>query len=340
VEVGGGSSGERKDASGDPARPRCWTRGPLNAGRTWLIWLAVIPVAVWAAIRVFGLDSGFPLEAAMAFTPYVAIVALLAAGVALALENWAAAALAALATVCFAAAIVPRTIADGTVSAAGHRTVRVLAANVHHGKASPSGVVELVDSLHPEILTIEELTPRFARQLDHAGLSARLPHSDIYASPGSAGTGIFSTLPLRPLPNPSFLSQIARAEATLPGGGHLRLIAVHPFPPNRPDGTPEWEEILASFPSAGHGAPWILAGDFNGTFDQAPFRELVARGYHDAGEATGKGLEATFPQEGHLVPPITIDHVLADRRLGIVEYEVEPLPGSDHRAVFAELSLP
>jgi endonuclease/exonuclease/phosphatase family metal-dependent hydrolase len=40
------------------------------------------------------------------------------------------------------------------------------------------------------------------------------------------------------------------------------------------------------------------------------------------------------------VAPITIDHVLADQRLGIVEYEVEPLPDSDHRAIFAELALP
>jgi endonuclease/exonuclease/phosphatase family metal-dependent hydrolase len=37
---------------------------------------------------------------------------------------------------------------------------------------------------------------------------------------------------------------------------------------------------------------------------------------------------------------VTIDHVLADRRLGIVEYDVEGIPGSDHRAVEAELALP
>jgi endonuclease/exonuclease/phosphatase (EEP) superfamily protein YafD len=84
----------------------------------------------------------------------------------------------------------------------------------------------------------------------------------------------------------------------------------------------------------------VLAGDFNATFDQTPFRDLVDRGYRDAGAAAGKGLEPTFPRAYHAIPPITIDHVLADRRLGVVEYSVEELPGSDHRAVYAELALP
>jgi endonuclease/exonuclease/phosphatase family metal-dependent hydrolase len=134
---------------------------------------------------------------------------------------------------------------------------------------------------------------------------------------------------------------MARAEATLPGGGRLRIVAVHPFPPTDSFVTHEWEEVLATLPSGGQGTPWLLSGDFNATFDQASFRELVGRGYRDAGEAAGKGLDATFPATGRLLPPpITIDHILADERIGIVEYEVEPLPNSDHHAIFAELALP
>jgi len=39
-------------------------------------------------------------------------------------------------------------------------------------------------------------------------------------------------------------------------------------------------------------------------------------------------------------PRVTIDHVLADRRVGVRRVDVRPLPGGDHRAVFAELVLP
>jgi hypothetical protein len=37
---------------------------------------------------------------------------------------------------------------------------------------------------------------------------------------------------------------------------------------------------------------------------------------------------------------MTIDHVLADRRLGITDYGVDDLAGSDHRAIHARLVLP
>jgi hypothetical protein len=37
------------------------------------------------------------------------------------------------------------------------------------------------------------------------------------------------------------------------------------------------------------------------------------------------------------VEPDHIDHVLADRRLGVADFGVEDLPGSDHRAIHAQL---
>jgi endonuclease/exonuclease/phosphatase family metal-dependent hydrolase len=312
----------------------------MRALSHWPIWVAVVLVAAWAAIRVLGLDGGFPFEAAMAFTPYVAVVAPLLVVLGLALQDWTVAVIAGLATISFAAVILPRTMSSGTVSAAGHRTLGVLAANVHEGTADPKGIVDLVARLHPDIVTIEELTPHLDRELEAAGLGSRLPYRVIDAGQFSSGTGIYSRLPLRRLPVADFVPRMARAEVTVPGGGRIRIVAVHPYPPDHPAQTRVWEEVLATLPSAGHGPRWVLAGDFNATFDMARFRNLVGRGYRDAGEAAGKGLEPTFPQGGILPPPITIDHILADERLGIVKYDVESLPNSDHRAIYAELALP
>ena len=160
------------------------------------------------------------------------------------------------------------------------------------------------------------------------------------ARPKGHGGGLYARHPLTPLPAPrQFLFRMPRATISLPGGGRLRLVAVHPQPPNM--SVDRWREALESLPSAGAGAPWALVGDFNASFDQAEFRDLVGRGYRDAGDATGKGLEPTWP--GAEVLPwglITIDHVLADRRLGVADYGVDELPGSDHRAIHAELVLP
>lgn len=313
----------------------------MGARRYWGIWIAVAALAVWALVRVFGLDSGFPLEAMLPFTPYVAVAALLVAGVAAALENWAAAALTAAVALCLALAVLPRAIGDGTVAADGRETLTVLASNVYHGKADPQALVALVDRFHPDVFSVEELTPRFARELAAAGLGRRLPHAVLETHKASSGAGLYSRLPMRQLPSPTrFLFRMPRAEVRMPDGRRVRVVGVHPFPPERPYSTTTWEESLASLPSAGRGAPWVLAGDFNGTFDQAPFRDVVARGYRDAGEVAGDGLEPTFPRAAHLIPPITIDHVLADERLAVVDYSVEELPGSDHRTVRAVLALP
>lgn len=277
----------------------------------------------------------------MPFTPYVGVAAVAAAALGLALRRRAPAAVAGIAAISIGAVVLPRQFGDGTVSAAGHQTLKVLAANVHRGHAYPDGVVHLVDELHPDVLTIEEYTQRFGRELTAAGIDSRLRHHVLDAAKSSSGTAIYSRYPLRRLPTGGGnLFKMARAEARLPGGRELRIVAVHPYPPVKRAVTDEWEGTLATLPAAGQGTPWLLAGDFNATWDQAPFRELVGRGYRDAGEVAGKGLDGTFPADGVFPPPITIDHILADQRFGIVEYEVEPLPNSDHHAIFAELALP
>lgn len=311
-----------------------------GARRYWLIWALVVPVALWALVRVLGIERGFPWVALMTFTPYAAIAALLIAGVALGLRNWAAAAVAAMATLCLAILVLPRTIGDGTVSASGRETFVVLSANIHIGTADPEAIVALVDRYRPDLLSVQELTPRFARELRQAGISQRLPNAILEVRPGSSGAGLYSRLPMHKIAGEQpFFFRMPRAVLTLPDGRRIRVVGIHPYPPGRGN-VDIWSEAIESLPSAGSGTPWVLAGDFNATLDVSQFRDVVDRGYRDAGAVAGKGLEPTFPAEGHLIPPVTIDHVLADRRLGIVSYSVEDIPGSDHRAVEAELALP
>jgi endonuclease/exonuclease/phosphatase (EEP) superfamily protein YafD len=311
----------------------------VGARRYWLIWGAVIPIALWTLVRAFGLESGSLLTSLMYFTPYAAIAALLVTGVAVALRNWAAASVVAVATACLAAVILPRAIGTETVQAAGHETFTVLSANVELGGAEPSALVALVDRYHPDLLSVQELTPSFARKLRRAGINRRLPHSVLMAQPKGHGAGLYSRFPTIALPHQTrFLFRMPRAKVVLPDERRLQVVAVHPQPPNM--SVARWEEALKSLPAAGGGIPWVLVGDFNATFDQAEFRELVDRGYRDAGAATGKGFEPTWPsQQVFFWGLMTIDHVLADRRLGVAEYGVDALPGSDHRAIHAQLVL-
>jgi endonuclease/exonuclease/phosphatase (EEP) superfamily protein YafD len=311
-----------------------------GAGRYWWLWLPVLPFAVWALVRTCGWERGSIVVAILALTPYAAVAAFLLAGVALALRNWAAAAVATLATVAFFAAVLPRAIGSETTSPDDRRTLTVLSANIHHGTADPAALVDLVRRLHPQLLSIQELTPTFAAGLRANGIGSLLPYGIVAMRPDWGGRGVYSTLPLRPLSEVTAgTTELPRLAVALPGGGTIRLVDVHPHTPvSGPEA--RWRVALERLPSAGSGAPWLLVGDFNATLDHAALRAVINRGYRDAGDATGKGLEATWPGDRSFPPLITIDHVLVDRRLGIADYGVSDLPGSDHRAIHAEIVLP
>jgi endonuclease/exonuclease/phosphatase family metal-dependent hydrolase len=314
-----------------------------GAGRYWPIWLAVLPVALWAGVRALGLEQGFPWVALIAFTPYVAVLALLVTGVATALRNWLAAVLAATATLCLLAAVLPRGLGDSSAAAPERsETLNVLSANVYRGKSNAAALLDIARGGDTDILAVQELSPKYARELEHLGIEQLFPHAVISVAQGESGGGIYSRFPLRRLARARpFSFRMPGAEAVLPRGRAVRIIDVHPYTPKRAsDG--RWEEGLRTLPSTGpRGTPWILPGDFNATLDHAELRAVLDRGYRDAADVTGQGLEPTWPVgDGLFPPPVTIDHVLADRRIGIAGYEVADLPGSDHRTVFARLVLP
>jgi endonuclease/exonuclease/phosphatase (EEP) superfamily protein YafD len=158
-----------------------------GAGRYRWIWAAAVPILIWTVVRLFGLERGYPGIALMAFTPYVGIAALLVVGVASALRNWAAATLAAIAMFCLAAVILPRAIGSETTDPSGHETLTVLSTNIHHGTADADAVVALVDRYHPDLLGVQELTPKFAAELKRAGIERRLPESMLLVHRSASG---------------------------------------------------------------------------------------------------------------------------------------------------------
>jgi endonuclease/exonuclease/phosphatase family metal-dependent hydrolase len=128
---------------------------------------------------------------------------------------------------------------------------------------------------------------------------------------------------------------------TLPDGRRVRVVGVHPHPPLS-EKVGEWQAALESLPRTGAGAPWILAGDFNATLDHAELRDVLDRGYEDAGDVTGKGLEPDVADDGAQVPA-AVDH---DRPRA---HRPPPLhrrirrrrpPRQRHRAIHAEIVLP
>ncbi|GLW65426.1 endonuclease [Actinomadura rubrobrunea] len=301
----------------------------------------------------------------LAFTPYAAAAAPLPIVVALLLRRRRAAVAATAVAVALAAAVLPRAVGGAQPSARGP-VVRVLTANLLFGRADPGRIVDLVRRNGTDVLSLQELTPGARDRLERAGLTRLLPYKVDEARVSARGAAIYSRHPLLALPPLEGMSTaMPEAEIALPGGRRIVVTAVHPVPPLSSDWYRRWRHDLAELPAAraplpgGDPAPTssfhgpaashpvdetsepirILAGDFNATLDHAGLRRLLGRGYADAADRTGAGLVPTWGL-GSRRPPLTIDHVLVDERCAVREVAVYDLPGSDHRAVHAEIRLP
>ena len=298
----------------------------------------------WALMRTFGLERGFPLQPLIAWTPFVIPLALLVAVVAAVARRWAAAALATLACGLLLAGVVPRMIGGGweAAGADGPEFV-VVSANLKLGQADAEAVVDLVRETDADVLCAQELTDQMADRLDEAGLGDLLPNGLNAAAESSAGSGVYTRHEVEvvgqagPIDYPFAMPMVS---IRVPGALPVEVASIHTRPPVDRSQTEAWKQGLDALPVTGDANPLtVLAGDFNATLDHEELRQVVASGYVDAGDATGKGLEPTWPQ-GSLRPPVTIDHVLADERISILDYAVHGLEGSDHRAVSATLRLP
>ncbi|SCL58794.1 Metal-dependent hydrolase, endonuclease/exonuclease/phosphatase family [Micromonospora chersina] len=325
------------------------TSGPGPAGTrvrrfaTIACWLAVAPVAAWAVLRLAGLERG-PLVQAVAFTPYVAAAAPAAVALALALRRRAPAMVAALAALALLGAVAPRVVRDDRPAVDGP-VLRLLTANLLKGGADPARLVELVRTHRVDVLAVQEFTPQAAAELDRLGLATLLPYRMLNPEVGTTGSGLYARHPLSGTGyrrNQGFFFSQAYGTVAVPGAPPLRVESAHPAAPYAVEVVPDWwTDLRAQPPATPQGGLSVLAGDFNATLDHAPLRDLIDTGYVDAAAAAGAGLSGTWgPYDGDPIPPVTIDHVLVDRRIAVRGVDVYAVPGSDHRAVLAELRLP
>jgi len=306
--------------------------------------------AAWAVARLTAADRFAPFERAavplLSLTPQAAAGAGLAA---LALRRTGPAGTAALAGAAMAATLVPRVVPSRQPPADGP-VLRVLTVNMHYGKAAGPGIVGLARRLGVDVLFLQELGEDGSTRLKAAGLSELLPSlMDDGRTYRYRGSAIYARYPLREgLAIPQSFASQPTARLDLPGGQAVQLVCVHPhppFPPWVPEAVPRWRGELETLPDPGRqpgDLPVVLAGDYNATLDHAEFRRLLRRGYVDAASRIGRGLAPTWGPEPTAGRPalLAFDHVVVDSRCAVLATSAHPLPGSDHRGLYAELRLP
>lgn len=296
--------------------------------------------ALGTTVRLGGLEAGALLVPLVSLTPYFALAALVVLGLVIIARNRVAIVIMLAVCVCLAWCVVPRAV-SGTAAATG-RPFRVLTANLAGGRGDAGTIVDLARRLNVDVLSLQELTWLERDRLEAAGLAKLLPYQVVQPENwGADGSGVYARLPLRE--RTGVFQPVGHhmpvVEVALPGGSAVQVVVVHPVAPV-PSTVAEWEAGVATLPPAAPatGLPRILAGDFNASLDHAVFRRLLATGYTDAAASTGQGLAPTWGPR-RLPPLLTLDHVLTDSRAGAAGVHVYDIPGSDHRAVFADLRV-
>lgn len=216
----------------------------------------------------------------------------------------------------------------------------VMVSNLEFGNAEPSSLAQRARQLDADVLVLLEVTPQALGAVQGTELGALLPHRGGQPDLGAAGTVVLSRYPV---------TQVARGTGSMhqplvslaTGKGEVLLKAAHPMPPTS---ALTWHRELRNLDRAvadlvaTDPRPVIVAGDFNATEDHPVFRPLT-RTAVDAHRVAGAGWVRTWPQEAAIPRFAHIDHVLT-HGLAVVDAGSVPVPGTDHAAVWARLSLP
>jgi vancomycin resistance protein VanJ len=212
-------------------------------------------------------------------------------------------------------------------SGPGPHDLRVAGLNI--GTATPRTALAPLVAAGADIVVIEEITAA-NRDAITTELSARYPSYDI------AGTvGLFSRLPLtevQPVDIGIGWTRAVRATVTAPGGA-LRVYAAHLASArlSMTAGRDRTITALAAALAADPSPRLLLAGDLNTTTTDRRFAAFAA--LHDTQQEAGAGFGFTWPAS---LPVLRPDHVL-QRGMTTRRAWVTSAPGSDHRAVLADL---
>jgi endonuclease/exonuclease/phosphatase (EEP) superfamily protein YafD len=304
-----------------------------------VLWLLLLATGLFAALRAIGLedDSG-RFFALVTLTPVLLLPAYVVVVGGLVMRRWllvAAALLVVGAHVAWTAPDLrwwridqPRTEGDAFT---------VAAANVRFDNDRVDDVTGALRSMDADVLVVTELGPRLAD-----ALQGERPHVAADPRPGAFGSGVYSRFPLSGERRFDLEGFPALQVDVAAPGGTLTLVAVHTLQPLSDIDVLRrqlraLDRLRASLRREGRQV--VLAGDFNATAQHRGFRRLLDHGLRDAHRERGRGRVRTWPADRWHPPFAALDHVLVSGGIAVEDAGTVGIPGSDHRAVTATLTL-
>ena len=181
-----------------------------------------------------------------------------------------------------------------------------------------------------DVIVFNEYTPEHQTVLLASALASGYPYKIDRSEPLAGGIAVWSRQPFTIDEPPSTFDP--SLDVTLDTGqGPLRIIAVHPRTPVY-DFT-EWRDDLRIIGQIDviDEVSILLIGDFNATYWNPGFRDLLNTKYVDAHIAAGRGFSASWPTDSLIPPFVRLDHALTTAGLVSTDVDDFDIPGSDHR---------
>ena len=222
---------------------------------------------------------------------------------------------------------------------------RVMTLNVYKGAADPEAIVDTVSRERVEVLALQETTDDFVGRLESAGIGRYLPYSTVSSSDGVYGNGLWSVTSLQdPVEDEVGSSASFMPGATVAfddGATPVRFVSVHTTSPV-PGYWRQWKRSLdeLGMMRSHDGYRYVFMGDFNATYDHAPFRDFLGSRFRDAARLSARGLTFTWPANRSGVPRFAaIDHIVVDQGMRAGRVSAVPIAGSDHAALLATIAV-
>jgi endonuclease/exonuclease/phosphatase (EEP) superfamily protein YafD len=308
-------------------------------------WVIIALLGIVAIMRIVAWDDFEPFALMNTVTAFVYLPAWIVAIATLLGRRFALGATALLIVGAQIAFLLPEiTAAQPVPRWASHaQTIRLLDANVYFLNPSMAGYVREIKAFKPQLVTMEEATPLSAKALEHSSALRALPYHLAIGSYDAKAFFIASKYPLRDERMVSFQGTplLVQTVLQLPSGP-LTLWVVHTDAPLT-DSFQLWKSQLshiAKLIAARRTNNLLVVGDFNATWGNKGFRDILDASMTDGAAARGHAFEMTWTQTRPPLPPfVRIDHVLTGSGVAVTTIRTDHGPGSDHRDLMATVAI-
>jgi vancomycin resistance protein VanJ len=236
--------------------------------------------------------------------------------------------------------------------ATGQQQLRLMSYNVLFSNKQPQGVLNLIDSLQPDVLAMQEFTPQWQRLFEQQ-LGSQYPYRQLRVANHPFGSAVYSKFPLNdqkllPLQgnytfchqtNISLNSKVLHLYNTHLSSPAKVLKADNPivaFSRNYRVREKQLRQIeqLAKEDTG----PQLLLGDLN-TMPMEPLHRQLEHKWTDLYGIAGEGFGFTWPNINKAPPFVRLDYMYGRGAIEVKSIEVIKAGTSDHLPLLVEIML-